>query len=135
MTTRSQSIATLKAKLDARKAPDFGPVEGARAGIIEALSLCKDHLVMSNPALFLIDGGLTQQPLSRSQVVALMAADLIRLDAWRNQADAFRSLMELRLYSSLEVALYLEKAIYEAQQQHVAKIMSDKPGYAAKVKR
>lgn len=88
-----------------------------------------------NPSLFLIDGGLTQQPLSKSQVTALMAKDLIRLDAWRNQADAFRSLMELRLYSSLEVALYLEKAIYEAQQQHVAKIMSDKPGYAAKVKR
>lgn len=88
-----------------------------------------------NPSLFLIDGGLTQQPLSRSQVVALMAADLIRLDAWRNEADAFRSLMELKLYSSLEVALNLDKAIYEAQQQHVAKIISDKPGYAAKVKR
>ncbi len=77
------------------------------------------------------------QKLTDGSIVynALMAADLIRLDAWRNQADAFRSLMELRLYSSLEVALYLEKAIYDAQQQHVAKIMSDKPGYAAKVKR
>lgn len=37
MPTRSQAIAALKAKLDARKAPDFGPVEGARAGVIEAL--------------------------------------------------------------------------------------------------
>lgn len=90
---------------------------------------------MSNPALFLIDGGLTQQPLSRSQVVALMGADLIRLEAWRSEADAIRALMALKLYSTFEIMAYVDSAIYEAQQQHVAKIMSDKPGYAAKVKR
>lgn len=90
---------------------------------------------MSNPALFLIDGGLTQQPFSRSQVVALMAADLVRLDAFRSEADAIRALMELQLYSTFEVMAYTEPAIYEAQQQHVAKMMSDKPGYAARVKR
>ena len=88
-----------------------------------------------NPSLFLIDGALAQQPLPRAQVVALMADDLIRLDAWRSEADAIRALMALQLYSTFEVMAYVDKAIYEAQQQHVAKIMSDKPGYAAKVKR
>ena len=90
---------------------------------------------MSNPALFLIDGGLTQQPLSRSQVVALMAQDLVRLDAWRSEADAIRALMALKLYSTFEVMAYVDSAIYEAQQQTVAKVMSDKPGYSAKVNR
>lgn len=88
-----------------------------------------------NPSLFLIDGGLTQQPLSRSQVVALMAADLVRLDAWRSEADAIRALMALQLYSTFEVMAYADKAIYEAQQQTVAKMMSDRPRYSAKVKR
>lgn len=97
--------------------------------------LRKDRLAMSNPAIFLIDGGLTQQPLSRSQVVALMAEDLVRLDAWRSEADAIRALMALKLYSTFEVMAYVDSAIYEAQQQHVAKIMSDKPGCAPKVKR
>lgn len=88
-----------------------------------------------NPSLFLIDGGLTQEPLSRSQVVALMAVDLVRLDAWRSEADAIRALMELKLYSTFEIMAYIEAGIYEAQQQTVAKMMSDKPGCAPKVKR
>ena len=86
-----------------------------------------------NPSLFLIDGGLNQQPLSKSQVTALMAADLIRLDAWRTEADAFRALMALQLYSSLEIALNLSRAIYEAQQETVAQLMSDRPGCERKV--
>lgn len=52
-----------------------------------------------------IDGGLTQQPLPRSQVTALMAADLVRLDAFRSEADAIRALMALKLYSTFEACL------------------------------
>lgn len=91
---------------------------------------------MSNPALFLIDGALSQQPLSRSQIVSLMADDLIRLDAWRSEADAFRCLMELKpkRFSSFQISINLERAIYEAQQRTVAQIMSDRPGCERKVK-
>ena len=85
-----------------------------------------------NPSLFLIDGGLTQQPLSKSQVTALMAADLIRLDAFRSEADAIRALMALKLYSTFEIMSYVEKAIYDAQQETVAQMMSDRPGCARK---
>lgn len=88
-----------------------------------------------NPSLFLIDGGLTQQPLPRSQVVALMAADLVRLDAFRSEADAIRALMALKLYSTFEVMAYIDQARYQAQQETVAKMMSDRPGYSAKVNR
>lgn len=90
---------------------------------------------MSNPAIFLIDGGLTQQPLSKAQVTALMAADLVRLDAWRSEADAIRALMALQLYSTFEIMAYIEQAMYLAQQETVAQMMSDKPGCAPKVKR
>lgn len=76
-----------------------------------------------NPSLFLIDGGLTQQPLSRSQVVALMAADLIRLDAWRSEADAIRALMALRLYSTFELMSMIDDARQAAAQPSAAKAM------------
>lgn len=89
---------------------------------------------MSNPALFLIDGGLTQQPLSRSQVTALMAADLVRLDAFRSEADAIRALMALQLYTTFEVMAYVDQARYQAQQETVAQMMSDRPGCERKVR-
>lgn len=79
---------------------------------------------MSNPALFLIDGGLTQQPLSRSQVTALMAADLIRLDAFHSEADAIRALMALKLYSTFEVMAYIDDARQAAAQDVVAREMA-----------
>ena len=87
---------------------------------------------MSNPGLYLIDGGLTQQPLPRSQVTALMAADLIRLDAFRSEADAIRALMALQLYTTFEVMAYIDQARYQAQQETVAQMMSDRPGCARK---
>ena len=89
---------------------------------------------MSN-GLYLIDGGLSQQPLPRSQVTALMAADLVRLDAFRSEADAIRALMALKLYSTFEIMSYVEKAIYDAQQETVAQMMSDRPGCERKVGR
>lgn len=79
---------------------------------------------MSNPALFLIDGGLTQQPLSKAQVTALMAKDLIRLDAWRTEADAIRALMALKLYSTFEIMAYVDDARQAAAQEIVAKEMA-----------
>lgn len=86
-----------------------------------------------NPSLFLIDGGLNQQPLPKSQVVALMAADLLRLDAWRTEADAIRALMALKLYTTFEVMAWGEQARYQAQQETVAQMMSDRPGCERKV--
>lgn len=86
-----------------------------------------------NPSLFLIDGGLTQQPLSKSQVTALMAKDLIRLDAWRSEADAIRALVALKLYTTFEVMAYVDQARYQAQQEFVAQMMSDRPGFERKV--
>lgn len=89
---------------------------------------------MSNPGFYLIDGGLTQQPLSRSQVTALMAADLVRLDAFRSEADAIRALMALQLYTTFEVMAYVDQARYQAQQETVAQMMSDRPGCERKVR-
>ena len=77
-----------------------------------------------NPSLFLIDGGLTQQPLSRSQVVALMAADLVRLDAWRSEADAIRALIALNLYSTFEIMSYIDNARQVAMQSVAAREMT-----------
>ena len=77
-----------------------------------------------NPSLFLIDGGLTQQPLSRSQVAALMAADLVRLDAWRSEADAIRALMALKLYSTFEIMTCVDDARQAAAQEIVAREMA-----------
>ena len=79
---------------------------------------------MSNPALLLIDGGLSQHPLPRSQVVALMAADLLRLDAFRNEADAIRALMALRLYTTFEIMTCVDDARQAAAQEIVAKEMA-----------
>ncbi len=76
---------------------------------------------MSNPALFLIDGGLTQQPLSKAQVTALMAKDLIRLDAWRSEPDAIRVLMVLKLYSTFEIMTCVDDARQAAAQEIVAR--------------
>lgn len=75
---------------------------------------------MSNPALFLIDGGLSQQPPSRSQVVALMGADLVRLEAWRSEADAIRALIALKLYSTFEIMTCVDDARQAAAQEIVA---------------
>ena len=78
---------------------------------------------MSN-GLYLIDGGLSQQPLPRSQVTALMAADLVRLDAFRSEADAIRALMALKLYTTFEIMTCVDDARQAAAQEIVAKEMA-----------
>ncbi len=78
-----------------------------------------------NPSLYLIDGGLAQQPLPKAQVVALMADELVRRDAWRTEADAIRSLMGLKLYSSFEIMSYVDDARQAAAQETVAKVMGE----------
>ena len=80
---------------------------------------------MSNPGLYLIDGGLSQQPLPRSQVTALMAADLVRLDAFRSEADAIRALMALKLYTTFEIMTCVDDARQAAVQSLVAREMAD----------
>lgn len=74
------------------------------------------------------DGPLLSR--SRSEVVAAMAADLVRLDAWRNQHDAFRALLWQRdasnrpVYNSFEVSRYLDDARQMAMQSAVAREMA-----------
>lgn len=74
------------------------------------------------------DGALLSK--SRSEVVASMAADLVRLDAWRNQADAMRALLWQRdaanrpRYCSFEVSRFLDDARQAAMQHAVAKVMA-----------
>lgn len=76
------------------------------------------------PEIFLIDGALTQQSRSRSEVIALMSADLVRLDAFATEADAIRALMWAGLYSTFEVMVLVDHARHEAQQIVVAREMS-----------
>lgn len=73
----------------------------------------------------LIDGGLSQVPLSRAQVVELMAADLERLDAFRSEADAIRALMGLKLYSTFEIMTCVDDARQAAMQIVVAREISE----------
>lgn len=67
---------------------------------------------------------------SRSETVAAMAADLVRLDAWRNHADAMRALLWQRdasnrpRYCSFEVSRFIDDARQAAMQDVVAKVMA-----------
>jgi hypothetical protein len=66
---------------------------------------------------------------SRAEIVKAMAADLVRLDAWRNQQDAMRALLWQRdasgqpVFCSFEVSRYLDDARQAAMQNAVAKVM------------
>lgn len=61
---------------------------------------------------------------TREEVVAAMGADLVRFDAWRNEADAIRALMWRGVYSSWEIMRELDNARQAAMQSVVAKQMS-----------
>jgi hypothetical protein len=67
----------------------------------------------------LIDGPLATHGESRDELVKRMAADLVTYDAFRNEADAIRSLMA-RGYPSFAVARFVDDARQVAMQGVVA---------------
>lgn len=75
----------------------------------------------------LIDGALySDTRLRRLELVERMADDLVKWDAWRNEHDAFRSLIWSNRYpSSMEVSCCLDDARQLAAQIVVAKEMSE----------
>ncbi len=81
----------------------------------------------------LIDGALYSDPRTRrQQLVEAMAADLVRWDAWRDEGDAFRSLVYAQAsdgsqkYSSFEVGTCIDDARQAAAQTIVADQMEDR---------
>ena len=71
----------------------------------------------------LIDGSLSSRRESRTETVRRMAADLVKFDAFRLEADAMRALM-FREYSAFDVVRYVGDAMQLAAQDVVAKEMS-----------
>lgn len=69
--------------------------------------------------LRLIDGPLVIRRECRSVVVRKMGADLVRLDAFRNENDAMRALIATEKYSAFEVIRYLDDARQVAAQDVV----------------
>lgn len=67
----------------------------------------------------LIDGALMDNTTRRREMVARMAADLVRFDAFRTEADAVRTLYGGG-YGSFNVALLAGEAMFEARQAVVA---------------
>lgn len=73
----------------------------------------------------LIDGPLPIAFRPRKVVVEEMAAILVKYDSFRNEADAIRCLLALRVYSSFEVLRYIDDVRQYAMQQIVAREMSE----------
>lgn len=71
----------------------------------------------------LIDGSLLARRESRNDVVARMASDITKYDAFRNEGDAIRSLMSAG-YSPFDVLRYVDDARQVAMQEVVAAEMS-----------
>lgn len=69
----------------------------------------------------LLDGPLA--PISRADKVQLMAADLVRLDAFRNEGSASRTLLN-QGYSAFDTLILLDGARQVAMQTVVAVEMS-----------
>jgi len=69
----------------------------------------------------MIEGNLSTR---RSDVVSLMAADLIKHDAVGNENDAIRVLMWGGRYNAFDVALMVDDARQVAMQDVVAREMS-----------
>lgn len=64
----------------------------------------------------LLDGSMTS---NHSDVVRSMAADLIRFDATKNEADAMRALMWTGRYHAFDVVALVPDAMQVAYQQTV----------------
>ena len=64
----------------------------------------------------MVDGPLS--PLGKSEIVRLMADELIKYDAWRNSADAWRCLM-VRGFKSFDIARNIDDVRQVAMQEAV----------------
>lgn len=71
----------------------------------------------------LIDGPLLKASAQREALVQQMADDLVRYDAFANESDAIRTLMN-RSYRPLDIALLADDARQVAMQSVVAREMS-----------
>jgi hypothetical protein len=69
----------------------------------------------------LIDGPLCEP---RDQLIARMAADLVRFDAFHNREDAVRALMWRKDYSPFLVMRFADDARQVAMQDVVAREMA-----------
>lgn len=79
---------------------------------------------MIAPATYLLDGPLSELPLSRDGMTGLMATALLPQQAYAVRGDAIAVLRRLG-YSTIDVFLLVDEAIYLAQQQVVAREMSE----------
>lgn len=70
--------------------------------------------VLTFPAR-MVDGPLS--PLGKSEIVRLMADELIKYDAWRNSADAWRCLM-VRGFKSFDIARNIDHAYPVVTHDH-----------------
>ena len=68
------------------------------------------------------DGSITGK--SRADIVALMAADLARFDAWHTEADAIRTLVARRVYASFDIMRLVDDARQVVVQSLVAREMA-----------
>lgn len=71
-------------------------------------------------SLRLIDGPLVVSRECRTVLVQRMAADLIRLDSFRDENDAVRSLIATEKYSAFDIVRLIPDAQQVAQQEIVA---------------
>ena len=79
---------------------------------------------MTRTSLHLLpDSPLSPRPQrSRAEIVPLMVADLIKYDAWGNESDARRSLLNRGTYSSLEIVWYCDDARQQARGEAQAAV-------------
>ena len=68
---------------------------------------------------FLRDGAVAHPSVTRRDVVERMARDLVKFDAFNNEADAIRSLMWSRRYSPYDVVVLVDDARQAAYQQTI----------------
>lgn len=78
-------------------------------------------MTMQIPQIRLLDGPLVQ--VSRTEQVKRMAADLVRFDSFRTEADALRSLMT-NGYRAFDIFTMIDDARQVAMQSIVAAEMA-----------
>lgn len=80
---------------------------------------------MQTPIL-LLDGPIWPgtPPSKRQRLVSDMAQDLLKFDSFRNEADAWRSLIFSGRYKSFDVMVAIDDARQLAMQETVAKEMA-----------
>jgi AmiR/NasT family two-component response regulator len=86
--------------------------------------LREDRIVMTrNLGFVLIDGPVIDSTIKRKAKVEQMAKDLVRYDAFHNEADAIRSLFG-RGYGMADIVMLVDDARQVAMQDVVAREMA-----------